>query len=205
VSESHWIERARTVTDAELAQFRQRICVTGNHIGTAAIGSCSRCGGATSSSSMSLCVSCGTELGVCQFDGRLTGWGSESADDPEGMAVRWLALLMCGYSDERAAAARALPGFALPGFAEAVATVGDAPQAGRAPTRAELIVGFHGNVPEVVAPGATFFGADVVSVDPALRFAVLRPIDARDFQARVRTDPRVAYVELNRQSAELED
>src|SRR2546426_810491 len=106
-----WIQRAEAVTDAELAEFRRRICVTGGHIGTANIGTCSRCGGHTSSGSMSLCHQCGTELGVCQFDGRMTGWGAASAGEPEAVAVRWLALLMRGYSAERQAAERALPQF----------------------------------------------------------------------------------------------
>jgi hypothetical protein len=154
---------------------------------------------------MSLCKSCGAELGVCQFDGRLTAWGSESADDPEGMAARWLALVMRGYSNERDAARRALETFDLAGLAEAVGEVGDEVLAGRAPTTAEIIVSFQGAIPDVVEVGASFLGAPVVKLDEGLRYALVRPLDARDFEARARTDPRVAYLELNRQTAELED
>jgi hypothetical protein len=200
-----WVERAQAVSDAELAEFRLRICVTGGHIGNANIGTCSRCGGATSSGSMSLCKTCGEELGVCQFDGRLTAWGSQSADDPEGIAARWLALLMRGYSNERDAATRALPGFELPGLAEALAAAADQDPASGSPTTAELIVGFAGEIPEGLPEGSTFLGAPVVSVNPALRSALVRPADAREFEIRAQADPRVGFIELNRQVAQLED
>src|SRR5438128_1973572 len=114
-----WRARAEAVTDAELADFRGRICVVRGHIGLCAIGACGRCGEATPSCSMQICDSCAQELGVCPFDQLMTGCGSISAPDAEAHAARWLALLMCGYSAEREAARKALPSFPLPGLAAA--------------------------------------------------------------------------------------
>lgn len=193
-----WQTRVEAVTDVELADFRRRICVVGGHIGLCAIGTCGRCGGATSSCSMQMCQRCADELGVCPFDQLMTGWGSVGAPDEEAIAARWLALLMRGYSAERAAAKRALPSFPLPGIAVAVGELEQ--QAGtpsRSPARAEFIVGFQDHIPAGVEEGAAFLNGTVGQVNSALGFAVVQTGDAAHFEALAAADPRVRYVELN--------
>jgi hypothetical protein len=207
MSAATWRVLAELITDADLAAFRQLICVKGGHPGLAALGACTRCGGVTSSCSMSICDQCAGELGVCPFDQRLTGWGSESAPEREAIGALWLALLIRGYSEERAAAKRALDGWPDP---ELVTTAREielhsrliAP--GQSPVEAEFIVGFHGAIPIGVVEGALFHEARIARVDSPLRFATVRAPDAAGFEARARRDPRVRYVELNREAAELE-
>ena len=196
-----WVARAQAVSDEELADFRLRICVTGAHPGIASIGRCSRCGGATSSGSMSLCEGCGQELGVCQYDQRMVGWGPGNQGDPEEHAVRWLALLMRGYSSERSAAARALPQFGLPGLEDAAQA---APREQRSPAVAEFIVGFAGSLPDEVSVGADFLGTPVLRVQDPLRHISVQPADAREFEERAVASPDVRFVELNRSVAELD-
>jgi hypothetical protein len=194
-----WQARAEAVTDAELTDFRRRICVVGGHIGLCALGTCSRCGGVTSSCSMSICRRCADELGVCPFDQLMTGWGSVSAPEGEAMAVLWLALLMRGYSVERAVAVRALQSFPLAGVTEAVRGVEQRPGSmTRSPVAAEFIVGFHGRLPDGVEAGRAFLNGTVVRVDGVLGFAVVRTGDAARFEALAAEDARVRYVELNR-------
>jgi hypothetical protein len=145
-----WLARAEAVTDAELADFRRRICVWPGHVCLWAIGLCGRCGGSTPSCSMSLCRSCARELGVCPFDRLMTGWGSTSGGDRDGPAARWLALLVRGYSAERDAASRALADWPDPGVAAAARELarrpGPAP-GGRSPVPAEFLVGFDRPLP----------------------------------------------------------
>lgn len=201
-----WRVLAELITDADLAAFRGRICVKGAHPALAALGSCSRCGGVTSSCSMSICDQCAGELGVCPFDQRLTGWGRESAREKETIGALWLALLIRGYSAERAAAKRALdrwPDADLAATALEIEQRAGPMLTSRSPVEAEFIVGFHGEVPAAVAEGAHFLDALVLRVDSPLRFATVRAADAAGFEMRAGRDPRVRYVELNRDAAEL--
>ncbi|MEW6209801.1 MAG: hypothetical protein AB1631_15665 [Acidobacteriota bacterium] len=193
-----WKTRADALTDAEVAEFRRRICVSPGHIGTCAIGRCSRCGGSTASTSMQICERCATGLGVCPFDQRMTGWGSVSSSDSEKIAARWLALLMRGYGAERKAARKALEGFALPGLSAAVRELERQPgTATRSPARAEFIVGFLGRVPEGLAEGAEFLNGTVVKVNAALTYAVVQTADAASFEELAAKHSQVRYVELN--------
>ncbi len=192
-----WKTRADALSDAEVAEFRRRICVVPGHIGTCAMGRCSRCGGGTSSNTMQICKGCATELGVCPFDQRMTGWGSVSSSDGEEIAARWLALLMRGYGAEREAARKALEGFPLPGLATAVRELERQPETPtRSPARAEFIVGF-GRVPEGLAEGTAFLNGTVVSVNTALSYAVVLTADAASFEEQAAKHSQVRFVELN--------
>lgn len=193
-----WIARADAVTDAELAEFRRRICVEPAHIGICAIGTCSRCGGGTASGSMQICDRCARELGVCPYDQRMTGWGSVSAPEGEAIAVQWLALWMRGYAAERIAARHALESIPLPGLSAVVAELERQPGSPtRSPATAEFIVGFRRGVPEGLAAGMPFLNGTVVSIEHALAFAVVRTPDAAAFEDEATGRPEVRYVELN--------
>jgi hypothetical protein len=198
MSDTDWRTRAEAVTDAELAGFRKQICVVAGHFHLNACGSCSRCGGGTPSCSMRICDRCAGELGVCPFDQLMTGWGSVSAPDEEAIAARWLALLMRGYSAERAAARKALSSFPLPGIAAAAGEL-DQPAGTptRSPARAEFIVGFARSLPDGVSAGVPFLNGTIVRVNTALGSAVVQTADAAHFETLAAQDPRVRFVELN--------
>lgn len=195
---AEWRSAAEAVRDAELAEFRRRICVAPAHVGTCAIGRCGRCGGGTSSSSQQICSRCAQELGVCPFDQRMVGWGSVSEPEGEAIAVCWLALLMRGHSAERIAGKKALQSFPLEGLAEAAAELEhQGSSSPRSPATAEFIVGFRGAVPEGFTEGARFLNGAIVSVSPALGFVVVRTPDAVRFEEQAAVHPLVRYVELN--------
>lgn len=193
-----WKARADALSDAELAEFRRRICVAPGHVGTCAIGRCSRCSGSTSSSTMHICERCAGELGVCPYDQRMTGWGSVSAPDGEAIAARWLALLMRGYAAERQAARKALKSFPLPGLDATIEELERQPGTSiRSPARAEFIVGFLNGVPNEVTEGAPFLNGVALSVSNALAYAVVLTEDAASFEEQAAKHPQVRYVELN--------
>ncbi len=57
-----------------------------------------------------------------------------------------------------------------------------------------FVIGFHG-LPRGLVPGETFAGADVVSVNRVLHFAVVETVAPDAFAARAAADPAVRYVE----------
>lgn len=194
-----WKTRADAVSDAELTEFRQRICVATGHVGLCVPGLCGRCGGGTASISMAICERCATELGVCPYDQRMTGWGSASAQDGEAIAARWLALLMRGYKAEREAAKKALRSFPLVGLATAFEELERQPGTPTcSPARAAFIVGFHGCVPDDLTEGAAFLNGTVVRIfNPAHGMAIVQTADAACFEDLAAKDPQVRYVELS--------
>lgn len=195
---AEWRVRAEAVSDTELGEFRQKICVAPAHIGTCDIGKCSRCGGGTSSGTMYLCERCARELGVCPYDGRMVGRSAAGTPEDETLATCWLALLMRGYAAEKDAAKHAVRSFPFAGLDEAAVEVehGEVPPH-RSPATAEFIVGFRGGVPAGLTEGAEFLNGKVVSLTPVLSFVVVRTPDAARFEEAAAADPRVRYVELN--------
>src|SRR5438105_13157235 len=108
IDHAQWRSLGDAVTDSDLEDFRGRICVKPGHIGLAAIGSCSRCAGMTSSCSMSICKRCAESLGVCPYDELLNRCGTASEGDAEKIAACGLALVPRGYSNGRDGAGNAL-------------------------------------------------------------------------------------------------
>ena len=194
-----WKTRADAVSDAELAEFRRRICVVTGHVGLCVPGLCSRCDGGTASISMEICEGCASEMGVCPYDQRMTGWGSVSAQDGEAIAARWLALLRRGYKAEREAAKRALLGFPLAGLATDFEQLERQPGTLTcSPAQAEFTVGFHGRVPNDLTEGAMFLNGTVVRVfNPAHGLVIVQTTDAARFEDLAAKDPQVRYIELS--------
>ena len=166
------------------------------HIGLAAIGSCSRCGGMTSSCSMIICKQCAESLGVCPYDELLNRWGTASEGDPEKIAACWLALIKRGYSNEREAARKALATFPFPGLAEAVAELESAPNDRRSPAPATFIVGFHAGIPPGIKEGGSFFNGQITGVNHSLRYVTAFTEDATRFEVAAMADPSVAFMEI---------
>src|SRR5438552_10218097 len=65
----------------------------------------------------------------------------------------------------------------------------------------QYIVGFQHKLPDAAKRGAKMYDADVASVDDALGFVVLSVHDAAAFEARVKNDPEVRYVTLDKRDA----
>ncbi|MCI0414318.1 hypothetical protein L0222_16190 [bacterium] len=197
-----WMEKADDLQDKELQDFRRTICLLGSHHGVAAVGSCKRCRGYTSSMSMQICKSCGEKLGVCPFDLFMVGWGDDSIGNAEALAINWLALWMRGFSYERKAAKRALPQFKIikvvQAFQKMESAAKDLPvRQNRSPARAEMIIGFRGMLPESVVPGGSFLGGIVVRVNPKLRSCLVRTEDAVHLEDLAAFDSTLAFIELN--------